>query len=105
VIIRQAGILAPHFDRVVLYEEPARDRGRATGEIPALLRRGLAAAGREPEVIEVFGEQAAITRAVDDLTPGEVLLVLIDAVESSLSLVRRLLRERNGPRGSGRPRA
>jgi cyanophycin synthetase len=105
VIIRQAGILAPHFDRVVLYEESARDRGRPTGEIPALLRRGLAAAGREPEVIEVFGEQAAITRAVHDLTPGEVLLVLIDAVESSLSLVRRLLRERNGPRGSGRPRA
>jgi cyanophycin synthetase len=104
VIVRQAEILAPHCDRVVLYEEPARNRRRATGEIPALLRRGLGAAGRALEIVEVFGERAAITRAVDELVPGEVLLVLIDAVESSLDLVRRLLRERNEPGVGGHPR-
>jgi cyanophycin synthetase len=104
VIVRQAEILAPNFDRVVLYEEPARNRGRATGEIPALLRRGLGSAGRALKIVEVFGERAAITRAVDELVPGEVLLVLIDAVESSLDLVQRLLHERSKSSMGGDPR-
>ena len=94
VIIRQAEILAPHFDRVVLYEEPARNRGRATGEIPALLRRGLASAPVAPAIVEVFGERAAITHAIDDLRGGDVLLVIVDAVDTSLTLIEQLLARR-----------
>ena len=41
-IIRQAALLGDAFDRVLLYEEPARFRGRAKGEMFGLLRRGLA---------------------------------------------------------------
>src|SRR5262249_9398462 len=94
VIVRQAEILAPAFDRVVLYEEPVRNRGRGPGEIPALLRRGLESVARPPEIEEVFGEEAAIAHALNTLRPGDVLLVLLDAVETSLALVRRLLASR-----------
>jgi cyanophycin synthetase len=91
VVTRQAEILAPHFDRVVLYEEPARNRGRAPGEISILLRRGLASAPRGPEIVEVLGEQAAITYALNGVEDGNVLLVLVDAVDTSLALVQRLV--------------
>lgn len=101
VIVRQAEVLAPAFDRVILYEEPARNRGRGPGEIVALLRRGLDS-GRPAgaaDVEEVFGEQAAITHALNGLAAGDLLLILIDAVDSSLALVRRLLAERVGANG------
>jgi hypothetical protein len=78
-------------DRVVLYEEPARNRGRAPGEISILLRRGLASAPRGPEIVEVLGEQAAITYALNGVEDGDVLLVLVDAVDTSLALVQRLV--------------
>jgi cyanophycin synthetase len=98
VIIRQAEILAPSFDRVIVYEEPARNRGRASGEIPRLLRRGLESASRLPEIEEIFGEAAAITHALGGLEPGDVLLILVDAVDTSLALVRQLLPTKNGAR-------
>jgi cyanophycin synthetase len=103
VIVRQAEILASSFDRVVLYEEPARNRGRARGEIPALLRRGLESAPLLPEIEEVFGEQAAIVHALEGLEPGDVLLILVDAVETSLALVRRLLTAKGGMQEEARP--
>jgi len=39
----------------------------------------------------VQGEEAAIARALDDLQPGDVLLILLDAVETSLPFVRERL--------------
>lgn len=95
VIIRQAQILAPAFARIILHEEPARNRGRSKGEIPALLRRGLETAPRLPEIEEVFGEERAIVHALDSLRPGDLLLLLVDAVDTSLALVRRLLKDRD----------
>jgi cyanophycin synthetase len=95
VIVRQAEILAPHFDLVVLYEEQSRNRGRASGEISTLLRQGLATALRGPEIVEVVGEQTAISHALNGLEDGDILLVLVDAVDSSLALVERLVAERN----------
>jgi len=94
VIIRQAEILAPAFDRIIIHEEPARNRGRAKGEIPALLRRGIEDAKKKPEVIEVFGEVAAIKHALNEIKSGDVLMLIIDAVESSLALIQSLVDER-----------
>ncbi len=95
VIHRQAEILADAFDRVILYEESARMRGRDDGEIFTMLREGLARGSRAVEVLEVRGEAAAIATAVEELQEGDVLLILIDAVETSLPLVRRLLAEKS----------
>ena len=84
---------------------PTRNRGRATGEIPALLRGGLESAPRVPEIEEVFGEEAAIAHALDGLESGDLLLILIDAVDTSLALVRRLLPAKDGTREGARPPA
>ncbi|MEA2630077.1 MAG: hypothetical protein QOE66_296, partial [Chloroflexota bacterium] len=50
-----------------------------------------------------FGEQAAIVHALEDLEPGDVLLILVDAVETSLALVRRLLTAKGGTQEVARP--
>jgi cyanophycin synthetase len=101
VIVRQAEILAPHFDNFVLYEESRRNCGRAPGAISALLRRGLSlgSTAQPHEVVEVFGEQAAITQALGGLEPGDLQLILVDAVETSLALVQNLLSGRDGVAG------
>ena len=104
-IIRQAEILAPEFDRFLLYEEPARNRGRAPRQISRLLRRGLESSARTAEIEEIFTEEAAIARALDGLEPGDLLLILIDAVDTSFALVRRLLSSKNEARGEAQPSA
>ena len=43
------------------------------------------------KVREVQGEEAAIAQALDDLRPGDVLLILLDAVETSLPFIRERL--------------
>ena len=98
VIIRQAEILAPAFDRIILHEEPTRNRGRKPGEILALLRKGIAASRKEPEVVEILGEVAAVTHAMNEIEPGDVLLLIIDSVDSSLALIQKLVDERSRSR-------
>jgi len=82
-IVAQTRILAGAVDRIVLYED-ACQRGRAEGEVLKLLRAGIDEAQREVEVLEVRGEMNAIDLALQDLTDGDVCLVLIDQVEDSL---------------------
>ncbi len=89
-ILRQGAILGAAFDRVVLYEEPSRRRGRAAGEILSLLRRGLAAGPRVSETDEIEGERAAVESAYLALRPGDLALIQIDAVDAGLDLVRSL---------------
>jgi cyanophycin synthetase len=90
-IIRQAALLGDAFDRVMLYEEPYRARGRSDGEIFALLRKGLASGSRVKEVTEVRGELAALEAALRDLKPGDLVLIQIDNVEAALERSRELL--------------
>ena len=90
-ILRQGALIGSAFDRVVLYDEPARRRGRAAGEIPALLRQGLAGASRTKEIVEAQGEIAAIEAALQTLRPGELVLIQVDAVEEGLALARKHL--------------
>jgi cyanophycin synthetase len=91
VIIQQAGIVAPHFDRVFLHEDAARNHGRTSGEVSGLLRRGLESSPRVPEIVPAGGVEDAITRALGDIGPGDLVVVLVPAVEASRSLVERLL--------------
>ena len=86
----QTVILGTAFDDVILYQDAAQ-RGRADGEVLALLRDGLKGAARTRRVDEVRGEFAAIDLALERLQPGDLCLVLVDQVQEALAhLARRV---------------
>jgi cyanophycin synthetase len=76
--------LGSAFDAVILYQDAAQ-RGRADGEVMALLRQGLEGAARTRYTTEIRGEFSAIDHALERLQPGDLCLVLIDQVEEALA--------------------
>lgn len=82
-IRRQTRILGTAFDEVVLYQD-ACQRGRADGEVLALLREGLEGAPRTRQIDEIQGEFLAIDTALARLNPGDLCLILVDQVEEAL---------------------
>jgi cyanophycin synthetase len=88
----QTVILGPAFDEVILYQDAAQ-RGRADGEVIALLRDGLQAAERTKRIDEIRGEFAAIDAALARLQPGDLCLVLVDQVQEALDHLARRVAE------------
>ena len=87
--IREAGRLSAGFDRVILKEDVDR-RGRAPGEISALLREGLVAGGLDPSAIEeVHEELDAVARGLDLLGEGDLLVIHADKVPATLDVIRQ----------------
>ncbi|RYF56539.1 MAG: cyanophycin synthetase, partial [Comamonadaceae bacterium] len=83
-------ILGEAFDDVILYQDAAQ-RGRADGEVIALLQQGLVGARRTEQVHEIRGEFIAIDAALNRLQPGDLTLVLVDQVDEALAhLARRI---------------
>mgnify|MGYP001218881357 FL=1 len=91
-IRQQTQILGAAFDEVILYQD-ACQRGRADGEVLALLREGLRGATRTTEVEEIQGEFVAIDRALEKLQPGDLCLILIDQVEAALAHLQQRIAE------------
>jgi cyanophycin synthetase len=87
-ITEQTLILGRAFDDVILYQD-ACQRGRADGEVLALLQKGLQGAPRTSYVTEIHGEFAAIDHALARLAPGDLCLVLVDQVEEALAHLHR----------------
>jgi cyanophycin synthetase len=83
-IRQQSEMLGHAFDEVVLYQDQCQ-RGRADGEVLALLRAGLANATRTKTICEIQGELLAIDTAMDNLRAGELCLILVDQVEEALA--------------------
>ena len=83
-IREQTQILGSAFDDVILYQDAAQ-RGRADGEVMALLREGLEGAARTRYTTEIRGEFIAIDHALERLKPGDLCLVLVDQVEQALA--------------------
>ena len=83
-IREQTRILGDAFDHIVLFED-ACQRGRADGEVLALLRQGLTDARRTREVHEIRGEFLAIDTAMDHLAEGDLCLILVDQVEEAIA--------------------
>ena len=83
-IREQTEILGAAFDQVVLYQDAAQ-RGRADGEVIALLREGLRGATRTTQVDEIRGEFIAIDHALQTLQAGDLCLVLVDQVDEALA--------------------
>ena len=86
-------VLGGAFDNIVLFED-ACQRGRADGEVLALLREGLQGATRASHVEEIRGEFIAIDRGLEMLKPGDQCLVLVDQVEEALAHLSQRVSER-----------
>ena len=91
-IRQQTEILGDAFDNVILYQD-ACQRGRADGEVVALLRAGLANAKRTSKVDEINGEFIAIDTAMERLGSGDLCLILVDQVEESLAHIAKRIAE------------
>jgi len=92
-ITQQTQILGDAFDDVLLYQDQCQ-RGRADGEVLGLLRAGLSSAKRTSTVKEIHGEFLAIDTAMDQLTEGDLCLILVDQVEESLAYIaQRIARD------------
>ena len=92
-IRKQTEILGNAFDRVILYQD-ACQRGRADGEVLALLRAGLENARRTREIEEIHGEFLAIDTALGKLNPGDICLILIDQVDEALAHIAKRVAEK-----------
>jgi cyanophycin synthetase len=88
----QTEILGGVFDDVILFQD-ACQRGRADGEVLALLRAGLAGAQRTTHIEEIRGEFIAIDTALEQLQPGDLCLILIDQVEEALAHIAQRIKE------------
>ena len=82
-ITGQTAILGEAFDDVILYQDAAQ-RGRADGEVVALLREGLEKASRTTHIEAINGEFLAIDTALARLKQGDLCLVLVDQVQEAL---------------------
>ncbi|MFZ6675187.1 cyanophycin synthetase [Undibacterium sp. Xuan67W] len=91
-IRQQTEILGDAFDDVVLYQDQCQ-RGRADGEVVALLRAGLANANRTKIIDEINGEFLAIDTAMARLGEGDLCLILIDQVEEALAHIAKRIAE------------
>lgn len=84
----QTEILGEAFDDVLLYQDQCQ-RGRADGEVLALLQQGLLNATRSKHVEEIHGEFLAIDTALARLGAGDLCLILVDQVEEALDHIAR----------------
>jgi cyanophycin synthetase len=91
-ITQQTEILGAAFDDVLLYQDQCQ-RGRADGEVVALLRQGLTGAKRTTHVDEINGEFVAIDTALARLGDGDLCLILIDQVEEALEHIAKRIAE------------
>ena len=80
------------FDEVILYQDQCQ-RGRADGEVLALLRDGLKNARRTSASQEIDGEFIAIDTALSTLGEGDLCLILVDQVEEALEHIARRIAE------------
>jgi UDP-N-acetylmuramyl tripeptide synthase len=96
-LARSAWVLRP--TRIILKDLLNYLRGRAPGELPALMRRELEALGAPPEAILDGGEDLEATRLALSLAePGDLLLLLVHERQAEvLDLLGRLEREGWGP--------
>jgi cyanophycin synthetase len=89
-MMTQGEILARHFDQIFLYEDHYV-RGRADGEIMAILRRGIEGTARNCAVFETQGALRAVDRAIRASRPGDLLLIQADTIDETMGFIRQLL--------------
>lgn len=91
-IRQQTEILGDAFDDVILYQDQCQ-RGRADGEVLALLQQGLVNAKRARAIQEIRGEFIAIDTALSSLEAGDLCLILVDQVDEALAHIAKRVAE------------
>ena len=91
-IRQQTAILGNAFDEVILYQDQCQ-RGRADGEVLALLQQGLKQATRTKVIEEIRGEFPATDLALSRLKAGDLCLILIDQVDEALAHIAKRVAE------------
>lgn len=86
-VVAMGRIIGDGFDRVLLYLDEGHS-DRTDGELTALLRRGIDAGQRHPEIHEMRGELAALKAALTELRPGDLLVLGVEAIEEALAFVQ-----------------
>jgi cyanophycin synthetase len=88
-----ARIIARTFDRVIVRED-ADPRGRQPGEVAGILRRALQASGvRVEDIVTELEERDALRLAVDQGSPGDLIVLFSDQPENSAALADELRRD------------
>ena len=83
-----AAAAAPAFDLILLREDDHL-RGRRSGEVAALLRDGLLAAGVPAERIVpgFFREEESVLRALGMARPGDLVVIFADKLSRAWDLI------------------
>ena len=83
-IVELGRLAGPVFDRVILYEDKEL-RGRKSGEIVALLRKGLVESGMKEENIEIaLPEVEAIDRGLALCEEKDLLCIMTGRVQAAI---------------------
>jgi cyanophycin synthetase len=92
--IAAAGEVAARvFDRVWFKEDRDR-RGRAAGEVAALLEAGALRAGAPRRSVQVcLAEEAALARALEEAAPGDLVVYFYESYEPARAALAELGRE------------
>jgi cyanophycin synthetase len=94
-LIRQGELLGDAFDKVILYEDHYL-RGRASGEIIGLFRKGMASGSRVSETVEIQGAIKAVEHALRSVKAGDVLLLQADVIDETVEFMQRYLKANPG---------
>ena len=78
--------LAELCDSVYIYETDAR--GRELGETAKLIHDGAEQSGTADRVTTILDEQEAVAKAFDEAVAGDLLLLLVDDIESTTELLK-----------------
>jgi cyanophycin synthetase len=90
-VIAVGEILGRGFDRIVLVIDRG-NRERTDGELNVLLREGLAHGGRVTEIQGADNELQAITSALANLRPDDLLVLGIESIEETLAFTEERIR-------------
>lgn len=85
-IERIGELLGDAFDSVVIYETVTA-RGRKPGETGGVLRQGLEKGRRVGSVVEIEDPKKATSFVLDQVGPGDLLLLQADAIDTTMEWV------------------
>jgi D-alanine-D-alanine ligase-like ATP-grasp enzyme len=89
MFVEQAGrVAARGFERIIIREDKDL-RGRRSGEIAGLLRRAALTEAPGLDCRVVLDESAAMRAAIEEIEPGDVVVVFYEKLDPALSLLKR----------------
>ena len=91
-LVEMGEMMGRAFDRVVLYADVGHS-GRDDGDLNKHLKQGLSRGSRIRAAVDAPTERRAIADAIDELQPGDLLVLGVEAIEESLRFIREKLAE------------